>query len=109
MALVLTSPRSLPQAYARLTEEFSSLWKEKVSLNELRLEQTSYIGMQELSMMKYSSMARMLLTYASTGLPLDHDRTVMTRVCALAREDIQRAAVEWLGRGITYTTIAGGV
>ncbi|MFO8182734.1 MAG: pitrilysin family protein [Candidatus Aegiribacteria sp.] len=109
VALVLTSPRSLPQAYARLTEEFSSLWKEKVSLNELRLEQTSYIGMQELSMMKYSSMARMLLTYASTGLPLDHDRTVMTRVCALAREDIQRAAVEWLGRGITYTTIAGGV
>lgn len=109
LALVLTSPGSLPQAYARLKKEFSSLWEEKVSLNELRLEQTSYIGMQELSMMKYSSMARMLLTYASTGLPLDHDRKVMARVCGLTREDIQRAAVEWLGRGITYTTLAGGV
>lgn len=109
LALVLTSPRSLPQAYARLQKEFSSLWEEKVSLNELRLEQTSYIGMQELSMMKYSSMARMLLTYAATGLPLDNDRTIMTRVCGLTREDILSAAGEWLGRGITYTTIAGGV
>lgn len=109
LALVLTSPRSLQQAYSRLEKEFSSLWEEEVSLNELRLEQTSYIGMQELSMMKYSSMARMLLTYASTGLPLDHDRQVMTRVCGLTGEDILIAAREWLGRGITYTTMAGGV
>lgn len=108
-SLVLTSPKSFLSAIGSLKDELDALTRERVTDSELRLEKASYIGLQELSMMKYSSIARILLTYASLGLPLDHDRSTMRRVCALTGDDILSAAGRWLGRGTRYVAYAGGM
>ncbi len=107
--LVLTSPPAFPKAMETLRQELGKLTLEKVSSSELRLEKASYIGLQELSMMKYSSIARILLTYASLGLPLDHDLITMRRICDLTEDSILQAAGRWLGAGISYVCYAGGI
>ncbi|MBN2586647.1 MAG: insulinase family protein [Candidatus Fermentibacteraceae bacterium] len=107
--LVLTSPNAFRQAMETLRHELRKVTAERVSSSELRLEKASYIGLQELSMMKYSSIARILLTYASLDLPLDHDRITMRRVCDITRDDILQAAGRWLGTGISYVSYAGGI
>jgi zinc protease len=109
VSLVLTSPPAFDQAMDRLLQEMRKLASEEVSVNELRLEKASYIGLQELGMMKYSSIARILLTYASLDLPLDHDRITMRRVCELTEGDLLKTASRWLGSGIEYVSYAGGI
>lgn len=108
-ALVLTSPDAFSEVLERLVAEMDRLSSEKVSRSELRLEKASYMGLQELGMMKYPSIARILLTYASLGFPLDHDRSTMASICALDEERIQEAAAKWFGRRVTWLSYAGGM
>ncbi|NOQ22028.1 MAG: hypothetical protein GQ565_05175 [Candidatus Aegiribacteria sp.] len=109
LALLLTSPSAFPVAFQKLKRELKDLTECTVSRNELRLEKASYIGRQELGMMKYSNITQILLTYASMKLPLDHDRRTMQKISELTEEDIRLAAERWLGSGITYISIAGGL
>jgi len=109
VALLLTSPSSFSTAFLKLKRELEEITGKSVSSNELRLEKASYIGRQELGMMKYSNITRILLSYASLNLPLDHDRISMRKISELTEEDIRSAAKKWLGSGITYVSIAGGV
>ncbi len=67
------------------------------------------MGRKKLGMMKYSNITQILLTYASMNLPLDHDRETMQKILELTEEDIRLAAERWLGSGITYTSVAGGL
>ncbi|MCD4846722.1 MAG: insulinase family protein [Candidatus Aegiribacteria sp.] len=107
--ILLTSPSAFEEALEKLRNEFSRLVRDPVSRNELRLEKASYIGQQELGMMKYSAIARILLNYASMNLPLDHDRNSLRMIAKLTEIDLQRAAERWFGRGITYLSIAGAL
>ncbi len=109
LALLLTSPSSFPVAFQKLKQELKDLTESAVSRNELRLEKASCMGRQELGMMKYSNITQILLTYASMNLPLDHDRYTMLKISELTEEDIRLAAENWLGSGITYVSIAGGL
>jgi len=59
--------------------------------------------------MKYSNLTRILLSYASINLPLDNDRYTMKKILELTEEDIRLASERWLGSGITYISIAGGL
>ena len=107
--ILLTSPSAFGEALEKLSNELSRLARSPVSRNELRLEKASYIGRQELGMMKYSAIARILLTYASLKLPLDHDRNSLRIIAELTEIDLQKAAERWFGRGITYLSVAGAV
>lgn len=109
VTLLLTSPSSFSKAFQLLKQEIENFTTNTVSENELRLEKASYIGRQELGMMKYSAITRILLSYASMKLPLDHDRYTMRKVSELTEEDIRLAAKRWLGSGISYVSIAGGL
>ncbi len=109
IALLLTSPSAFPVAFQKLKQELKDLTKRRVSRNELRLEKASYIGGQELGMMKYSNITQILLSYASMKLPLDHDRYSLLKISELTEEEIRLAAERWLGSGITYVSIAGGL
>jgi zinc protease len=107
--ILLTSPSAFREALEKLSSELSRLVRDPVSRNELRLEKASYIGRQELGMMKYSAIARILLNYASLNLPLDHDRNSLRIIAELTEIDLQKAAERWFGRGITYLSVAGAV
>ena len=107
--ILLTSPSAFGEALEKLKYELSKLAESPVSRNELRLEKASYIGRQELGMMKYSAIARILLNYASMNLPLDHDRNSLRIIAELTEIDLQKAAERWFGRGITYLSVAGAV
>ncbi len=107
--ILLTSPSAFREALGKLKDELSKLAESPVSRNELRLEKASYIGHQELGMMKYSAISRVLLNYASMNLPLDHDRNSLRIIAELTEIDLQKAAERWLGRGITYLSVAGAV
>ena len=109
VALVLTSPASYGEAFSRLREEIRDLRKKRVSESELRLEKAAAIGRQEFSMMKYDSIAQILLSYASLGLPLDHDRFTLREIAGLSRDHLREAAEKWLGGEIKYISIAGGI
>lgn len=107
--ILLTSPSAFEEALKKLSNELSRLTENPVSRNELRLEKASYIGRQELGMMKYSVIARTLLDYASLNLPLDHDRNSLRIIAELTEIDLQKAAERWFGKGITYLSVAGAV
>ena len=109
LALLLTSPSSFSPAFAKLKRELEDLTEKIVSRNELRLEKASWMGRKKLGMMKYSNIAQILLTYASMKLPLNHDRSTTEKILKLTEEDIRLAAERWLGSGITYISIAGGL
>lgn len=109
VALLLTSPSAFSMAFQKLKREIENITEKTVSENELRLEKASYIGRQELGMMKYSAITRILLSYSSMKLPLDHDRFTLRKVSELTVEDIRLAAERWLGSGITYASVAGGL
>ncbi len=109
LSLLLTSPSSFSLAFQKLKRELEDLTEKTVSRNELRLEQASWMGRKKLGMMKYSNITQILLTYASMNLPLDHDRETMQKILKLTDEDIRLAAERWLGSGITYVSIAGGL
>jgi len=109
VALLLTSPPAFSAAYAKLKKELLDLTSTSVSSNELKLEKASCIGRRELGTMKYSSIARILLSYAAANLPLDHDRYAMRKIAQLTEEDIRQAAERWLGSGIRYIAVAGGL
>ncbi|MCD4702054.1 MAG: insulinase family protein [Candidatus Aegiribacteria sp.] len=109
LALLLTSPSAFPVAFQKLKRELKDLTKRAVSRNELRLEKASYIGRQELGLMKYSNITQILLTYASMKLPLDHDRYSLLKISELTEKDIRQSAKRWLGSGITYISVAGGL
>ncbi len=109
VSLLLTSPSAFPAAMQKLKRELEDLTKSTVSRNELRLEKASYIGRQELGMIKYSNITHILLTYAAMKLPLDHDSCTMQLISKLTEEDIRMAAERWLGSGITYVSVAGGL
>ncbi len=107
--ILLTSPSAFGEALDKLRSELSKLAESPVSRNELRLEKASYFGQQELGMMKYSAIARILLNYASLNLPLDYDRNSLRIIAELTEIDLQRAAERWFGRGIRYLSVAGAV
>ncbi len=109
LALLLTSPSSFSLAFQKLKRELEDLTEKIVTRSELRLEQASWMGRKKLGMMKYSNITQILLTYASMNLPLDHDRETMQKILELTEEDIRLAAERWLGSGITYTSVAGGL
>ncbi len=109
IALLLTSPASFPLAIQKLKDELEDITAKAVSRNELRLEKASWLGRKILGMMKYSNLTRVLLSYASINLPLDNDRYTMKKILELTEEDIRLAADKWLGGGITYISIAGGL
>ena len=109
VALLLTSPSSFPSAMQKLKSELQNITAKTVSRSELRLEQASWLGRKILGMMKYSNITQILLTYASMKLPLDHDRETMQKVLKLTEEDIRLASERWLGSGVTYVTVAGGL
>ncbi len=106
---VLTSPPALGKALSGLKREIERMVSQPVTADELRLETASRFGMQELSLMKYSSAARLLLSYASSGLPLDFDRMTMREYGKLTPDSILRSCNAWLGSGPVYTSIAGGL
>lgn len=108
-SLVLTSPSAFERAMEGLRCEMGRISQEEVGENELRLEKASYMGQQELAMMHYGSIARTLLTSASLGLPLDHDRRMLEKVSGLTTKDLLEAARTWLGSGIEWVSIAGGI
>ena len=109
LALLLTSPSSFALAFGKLKGELEAITEKAVSRNELRLEKASWLGRKILGMMKYSNLTRILLTYSSMNLPLDHDRDTMQKILDLTEEDIRLASERWLGSGITYISIAGGL
>jgi predicted Zn-dependent peptidase len=108
-ASVLTSPPALKRALSGLKHELERIGSQPVNQDELRLETASRFGMQELSLMKYSSAARLLLSYASSGLPLDHDIMTMREYGKLTPDSLLRSCSEWLRSGTMYTSIAGGL
>jgi zinc protease len=109
LAFLLTSPPAFRLAFDKIRQELDELTRRTVSESELRLEKASNIGRQELSMIKYSTIAHILLSYASVGIPLDHDRLAMRKVSELTEEDVRQAAERWLKSGVTYTSLAGGL
>jgi len=109
LAFLLTSPSAFHSAFDKMKLELEELTEKRVSENELRLEKASNIGRQELSMMKYSTISHILLSYASVNLPLDHDRFTMRKISELTEEDVRLAAERWLGSGTSYTSLAGGL
>ena len=109
LALLLTSPSSFALAFGKLKGELEDITEKAVSRNELRLEKASWLGRKILGMMKYSNLTRILLTYSSMNLPLDHDRDTMQKILDLTEEDIRLASERWLGSGITYVSVAGGL
>jgi len=108
-SLVLTSPSAFERSMEGLRHELGKISEEEVGESELRLEKASYMGQQELAMMNYGYIARTLLTSASLGLPLDHDRRMLEKVSALTAKDLLEAARRWLGSGIEWVSIAGGI
>jgi len=109
ITMLLTSPSSFPVAIGKLKSELEEITAKDVSRNELRLEKASWLGRKILGMMKYSNLTRILLSYASIKLPLDNDRYSMEKILELTEEDIRLASGRWLGSGITYISIAGGL
>lgn len=109
VTLLLTSPSSFPAAIQKLKSELEDITAKAVSRNELRLEKASWLGRKILRMMKYSNLTRILLAYASMKLPLDYDRNTMLHLLELTEEDIRLAAERWLGDGVTYVSVAGGL
>ena len=109
LALLLTSPSSFSAAFGKLKRELEDITVKAVSRSELRLEKASWLGRKILGMMKYSNLTQLLLTYSSMKLPLDYDRDTMQKILELTEEDIRLASERWLGSGITYVSVAGGL
>lgn len=109
VTLLMTSPGSYRRAMQMLNERVDSLYEEPVRSDELRLELASHLGNIQMTSIRYSSIARSLMTYASMGLPLDFDLVSTERLLALSEKDLLVAAKKWLESGIRYTSVAGSV
>ncbi len=109
VTLLLTGEEGVERSLGLLSGELESLTEEPVTESELRLEKAGLAGRHAMTGMSYRSLCRALLVQAALDLPEDHDRRTLAGLLEVTPEEMLEAARRWMGDGVRYLSMAGGV
>ena len=107
VAFAGVNPQNVDQAIDSILHEFERMGREPVSDEELSDSIANMTGTLPLRLETNDGVASILLNMEWYGLGLDYLQTYRERIGAIAKEDVQRVAAEYL-RADAYTLVTAG-
>ena len=107
VAFAGVNPQNVDQAIDSILHEFERMGREPVSDEELSDSIANMTGTLPLRLETNDGVASILLNMEWYDLGLDYLQTYRERIRAIAKEDVQRVAAEYL-RADTYTLVTAG-
>ena len=107
VAFAGVNPQNVDQAIDSILHEFERMGREPVSDEELSDSVANMTGTLPLRLETNDGVASILLNMEWYGLGLDYLQTYRQRIRAIAKEDVQRVAAEYL-RADSYTLVTAG-